>query len=79
VAAAFARFDPLRFFLWGSLKAQVYLQRPQTSEAVKEAITLEADAIPSEMTFRVIEKYRESLNQCIDNEGRHLSDILFKF
>jgi hypothetical protein len=26
-----------------------------------------------------MEKYWEKLNQCIDNEGRHLSDVVFKF
>jgi hypothetical protein len=38
VAAACARFDPVRFFLWGYLKAQVYQHRPQTLEGLKEAI-----------------------------------------
>jgi hypothetical protein len=36
-------------------------------------------AIPPEMTRRVMEKYRERLIQCIDNEGCHLSDVVFKF
>jgi hypothetical protein len=37
------------------------------------------NVIPPEMTRKVMEKYRERLNQCIDNEGRYLSDIGFKF
>jgi hypothetical protein len=74
VAAAFARFDPCDFFLWGYLKAQVYQHRPQTLEGLKEAITQEVAAIPPEMTCRLMEKYRESLNQCIDNESSHLSE-----
>jgi hypothetical protein len=48
-------------------------------EGLKEAITQEVAAIPPEMTCRVMEKYRERLSQCIDNEGRHLSDVVFKF
>jgi hypothetical protein len=65
-----ARFDPVRFlFLWGYLKAQVYQHLPQTLEGLKEA----------EMTSRLVEKYRERLSQCIDNEDRHLSDVVFKF
>jgi hypothetical protein len=79
VAAAFARFDPVRFFLWGYLKAQAYQHRTQTFEGLKEAITQEVAAIPPEMTRRLMEKYRERLNQCIDNEGRHLSDVVFNF
>jgi hypothetical protein len=72
-------FTLCHFFLWGYLKAQVYQHRPQTLEALKEAITQEAAAIPPEMTNMVMEKYQERLNQCIDNEGRHLSDAVFKF
>jgi hypothetical protein len=70
---------PYDFFLWGYLRAQVYQHRPQTLEGLKGAITQKAAAIPPEMTRRVMEKYRERLNQCIDNEGRHLSDVVFKF
>jgi hypothetical protein len=67
------------FFLWGYLKAQVYQHRPQNLEGLKEAITQEVAAIPPEMTRRVTEKYRERFNQCIDNECRHLSVVVFKF
>jgi hypothetical protein len=48
-------------------------------QGLKEAITQEVAAIPPEMTLRVMEKYRERLNQCTGNEGRHLSDVVFKF
>lgn len=70
--------SPCDFFLWGYLKSQVYQHRPQTIEALKEIITQEVAAIPPEMTRRVTENYRKRLNQCIENEGRHLSDIIFK-
>jgi long-subunit acyl-CoA synthetase (AMP-forming) len=52
---------------------------PKLWKVLKEAITQEVAAIPHEMTHRVMEKYRERLNHCIDNEGRHLSDVVFKF
>jgi hypothetical protein len=65
-----ARCNPLRFFfLWGYLKAHVYQHRPQTFEGLKEVITQEVAATPPETTCMVMEKYRERLNQCIDNEG----------
>jgi hypothetical protein len=79
MAAAFFRFYVVGFFLWSFLKAQVYQHRPQTLEGVKNAIAKEAAAIRPEMTRRVMEKYRDRLNQCIENEGRHLSDVVFKF
>jgi hypothetical protein len=47
-------------------------------EGLKEAITQEVAAILPEMTHRVMEKYLERLNQCIVNEGHHLSDVVFK-
>jgi hypothetical protein len=48
-------------------------------EGLKEMITHKVAAILPKMTCRVMEKYRERLNQYIDNEGRHLSDVVFKF
>jgi len=78
VAAAFARFDPLRFFLWGYLKAKVYEQRPQTLEALKEVIRQEVAAITPEIIRKLMANYRERLQQYINIQGRHLSEILFK-
>jgi hypothetical protein len=48
-------------------------------EGLKEAITEEVAAIPPEMTPKVMEKYRQRLSQCIDNEGRHLGDAVLTF
>ena len=60
------------------LKAKVYEQRPQTLEALKEAIRQEVAAITSEMIRKVMDNYRERLHQCINIQGRHLSDVLLK-
>jgi len=54
VAAAFTRFDPLRFFLWGYLKAKVY-ESPLTLEALKKAIRQEVAAITPEMILKVMD------------------------
>jgi hypothetical protein len=70
-------FTPCDFFLWGYLKAQVYQHHPQTLEGLTGAIIQEVATIPPKMTHRVMEKYRQTLNQCINNEGRHLSDVVF--
>ena len=69
---------PCNFCLWGYLKAKVYEQRPQTLEALKEAIRQEVAAITPEMILKVTDSYRERLHQCINIQGRHLSDVLFK-
>jgi hypothetical protein len=69
---------PCDFFLWGYLKAEVYKHRPQTLKALKDAIREEVAAIPPEMTNTVMENFREQLRQCIANNGRYLSDVIFK-
>ena len=78
VAAAFERFQPLRFLLWGNLKAKVYEQRPVTLEPLKEAIQQEVAAITPEMTLKLMDNYQQRLYQCINIQGTHLSDVLFK-
>jgi len=69
---------PCDFFLRGYLKAEVYKHQPQTLKALKDAIRKEAAAIRPEMTNIVMENFRERLRQCIANNGRHLSDVIFK-
>ena len=66
------------FFLWGYLKSKVYSNRPQSIEQLKDAIRQEITAIPHEMTRRVIDNFREHLRQCVDNNGSHLTDLIFK-
>jgi len=69
---------PCGFFLWGYLKAKVYEQRPVTLEALKEAIRQEVVAITREMILKVMDNHRGRLHQCINIQGRYLSDVLFK-
>ena len=69
---------PCDFFLCGYLKAEVYKHWPQTLKALKDAIPEEVADIPPEMTNTVMENFRKRLRQCIANNGRHLSDVIFK-
>ena len=46
-------------------------------EQLKDAIRQEITAIPHEMTRRVIANFRERLRKCIDNNGFHLTDLIF--
>ena len=66
------------FFLWGYIKAEVYKHRRKTLKALKDAICEEVATIPPEVTNIVMENFRERLRQCIANNGRHLSDVIFK-
>ena len=65
---------PCDFFLWGYAKAKVYTRRPGTIEQLKEAIWQELTA----MTRKAMYNFRERLQQCVINNGRHLSDVTFK-
>ena len=55
-----------------------FRQKGQTLEALKEAIRQEVAAITPEMILKVMDNYRERLHQCINIQGRYLSDVLFK-
>ena len=66
------------YFLWGYLKAEVFKHRPRTLQALKDAIRLEVARIPHDMLDRVMWNIRICLEQCIDNNGHHLQDTLFK-
>ena len=70
--------NPCDFFLWGYHKPKVYSNRPQSIGQLKDAIRQEITAIPHEMTRRVIDNFRERLRQCVDNNGSHLTDLIFK-
>ena len=35
-------------------------------------------ALTQEMTRRVVENFRERLQKCMDNNGSHLTDVIFK-
>ena len=47
-------------------------------ELLKHAICLEIAAILQEMIHRVIDNFHECLQQCVDNDGKHLTDLIFK-
>ena len=70
--------SPCDFFLWGYLKEKVFKHRPRSLEDLKERIRQEIDATPPEITRRVMTNFRERLQQCVTNNGRHTSDMIFK-
>ena len=70
--------NPCDFFLWGYLKSKVYINRPCSIEQLKDAICPEITTIPHEMTHQVIDYFHEHLRQCVDNNGSHLTGLIFK-
>ncbi len=69
---------PCDFFSVGLPESKGLWTTSQTVEALKEAIRQEVAAITPEMILKVTDSYRERLHQCINIQGRHLSDVLFK-
>jgi len=59
------------FFLWGYLKSKVYVRKPRTFDDLKVSIR-------EEMLVNVMQNFEERLRTCVWQEGRHLSDIIFR-
>ncbi|PNF19568.1 hypothetical protein B7P43_G17734, partial [Cryptotermes secundus] len=60
------------FFLLGYQKSKVYIDKSRTLEALSDAI-----AIPLAMLQRTMENLSARLQQCLENNGRHLHDVIF--
>ena len=70
--------NPCDFFLWGYLKSKMYINRPRSIEQFKDAIRQKITAVPHEMTRQLIDNFCERLRQCVENNGSHLIDLIFK-
>ncbi|XP_057675297.1 uncharacterized protein LOC130905701 isoform X2 [Corythoichthys intestinalis] len=70
--------SPCDYFLWGYLKSIVYNDRPSTLSHLKNNIRRAVANIPIDMLERVDQDFRVRLTQCIEKNGRHLTDIIFK-
>jgi transposase len=66
------------FFLWGYLKSRVYENKPRTLNELKNAIRHHISQIDPLLLQRVEDSYRLRLQQCIDENGHHLSDTIFR-
>ena len=64
-------------FLLDYVKAEVYKHRPTTIVVLKAAVRQTANEIPQEMTRKVMENFRNRLQQGIAARGRHL-EVVFK-
>ena len=66
---------PLDYFLWGCVKANVYIDKPNSIDALADNIEAFMSEIPSEMLERVWTKRMDHLKR---NRGQHLREIMFK-
>ena len=65
-------------FLWGYGKSRVHTIRPRTIEELKLSIRQEIAALPQEMLERAMQHFEERLRMCVRQEGRHMTDIIFR-
>lgn len=70
--------SPADFFLWGYLKHRVYIHKPRTLLELKAKIREEMSAISRSLCRRVLGNFRSRLEECRSQDGRHLTDIIFK-
>lgn len=70
--------SPCDYFLWGYLKARVYVHKPRTLLQLKDAITEEVNLIGQDMLMRVRNDFLQRLETCIQVNGHHMHDIIFK-
>jgi hypothetical protein len=66
------------FFLWGYLQSKIYVRKPRTVDELKFSIREEIGTVPQEMLVNVMQNFEETLRTCVLQEGRHLSDIIFR-
>jgi len=66
------------FFLWGFLKSKVYVRNPRTVDDLKVSIREEIATVPQVRLVNVTQNFEERFRTCVRQEGRHLSDIVFR-
>ena len=66
------------FLLCGYLKSRVYTHKPRMLNDLKEAICQEIRLIDRQLLARVTDDFKKRLENCIQEDGRHLTDIIFK-
>jgi len=65
------------FFLWGYLKGRVYTHKPRNLNQLKDAIRQEVLKIDQQLLVRAMDDFKRRIENCIQEDGRHLNDIIF--
>ncbi|PSN39006.1 hypothetical protein C0J52_14017 [Blattella germanica] len=61
------------FFLWGYLKQNVYMLQELKEATIEEVATIDRDLLQ-----KVFGSFRKRLQECVDCNGGHLQDVIFK-
>uniref|UniRef100_A0A0K2SXX6 Putative LOC100569746 [Acyrthosiphon pisum] n=1 Tax=Lepeophtheirus salmonis TaxID=72036 RepID=A0A0K2SXX6_LEPSM len=68
---------PLNFFLWGYVKAKVYVDKLTTIEALEANIDRVIREIPVKMLEHVIENWRKRMDHLKASCSQHMKGIIF--
>lgn len=66
------------YFLWGYLKSKVYVNQPRVLEVLKTAICEGTAVISTSTLKKVFVNFVKRMENCIEKNERHLTDIIFK-
>ena len=78
VAPSLTQSFNMWFFFGGYLKSRVYTHKPRTLNDLKEAIRQEIRPIDHQLLARVMDDFKKRLENYIQEDGRHLTNIIFK-
>lgn len=68
---------PSDIFLWNFWKSKVFVNKPQILIELKENIRREITVTDVNMLQRVMDSVCKRIANCIENEGDHLSNVIF--
>ena len=71
-------FSHLDCFLCGYLKGKVCRNKPTNITQLEAAIEEEIQSIGQEMLTRALNNLRHRAEICVQSEGQHLKDIIFR-
>ena len=66
---------PLDYFFWGYVKSLVYVDKPESIDALEANITRVINGIPVDM----LENWTHRMDHVRANCGQHLNEIIFKY
>jgi hypothetical protein len=64
--------------LWGHLKSVVYQTRPTNLAQLKTLIEENIANIPENTLRRAMQNLQNRLTECVQRNGQHLTDVIFK-
>ncbi|PSN46666.1 hypothetical protein C0J52_06361 [Blattella germanica] len=72
----FPDLTPMDFYLWGTVKDEVYRRKPCTLEGLRQEITAACAAIPIETLTDVVAATAHRSVMCLAANGQHFEHLI---